>query len=274
METYIGHLNKMKVEDAEDAVNYHLPLDEQRIHLNPLLGKQVRLHFTGTIICETCGSNIKKTYADGHCYPCTMRLASCDLCIMKPETCHYEKGTCREPDWGLRNCFTHHYVYLANTGGVKVGITRHTNLPSRWLDQGATQAIPILKVSSRLQSGMFEMMLKKHVADKTNWREMLKGIPTEVDLEERREELFEACAYQMDDLLGQYGDDIEVLDEETQRAFHYPVLEYPTKVSSLNLDKKPTIEGRLMGIKGQYLIFDVGVINIRKYSAYEVEFSA
>ncbi|MDJ0837149.1 MAG: DUF2797 domain-containing protein [Acidobacteriota bacterium] len=273
METYIGHLDKMKVADGE-SVDYHLPLDELRIHLNPLLGMQVRLQFTGNIHCCNCGNKIKKTYSDGHCYPCTMRLASCDMCILRPETCHYDKGTCREPDWGLRNCMTDHYVYLANTAGVKVGITRHTNLPSRWIDQGATQAIPILRVSTRLQSGMFEVMLKKHVADKTNWREMLKGPARNVDLEERRELLFEACADQMDDLLGQYEDEVEVLDEEETRAFQYPVLEYPEKIRSLNLDKNPKIEGRLTGIKGQYLIFDAGVINVRKFTAYEVEFSA
>jgi len=271
METYIGHLDKMKVEDGE-VVSYHLPLDTLRVHLNPLLGTEMSLTFTGNIHCETCGRKLNKTYANGHCYPCTMSLASCDMCILKPETCHYEQGTCREPEWGLAYCFKPHYVYLANTGAAKVGITQAQNIPSRWLDQGACQGLPILRVATRLQSGLFEVLLKKHISDKTNWRAMLKGPAPNIDLEDVREELFEECADAMDDLCNRLGyDDVEVLDEEEPRSFEYPVLTYPDKIRSLSLDKNPKIEGRLMGVKGQYLIFDKGVINIRRHSGYEVE---
>lgn len=273
MDTYIGHLDKMKVAYG-DPVDYHLVLDALNIHLNPILGREVRLHFTGNIHCSSCGRKIKKTYSEGHCYPCTMSLASCDMCILRPETCHYHKGTCREPSWGETHCMRPHYVYLANTAGVKVGIIRETNIPSRWIDQGATQAIPILRVATRLQSGIFEVMFKKAVSDKTNWRDMLKGPAKLQDMEDRREMLYEVCAEGMDDLMSRYGEDeIEVLDEEEVRTFNYPVLTWPEKITSMSLDKKPTIEGRLQGIKGQYLIFDKGVINIRKFSAYEVEFS-
>jgi hypothetical protein len=56
----------------------------------------------------------------------------------------------------------------------------------------------------------------------------------------------------------------------TQENFNFPVQEYPTKVVSFNLDKNPVAQGTLMGIKGQYLILDSGVINLRKYGSYLV----
>ncbi|MGL4475007.1 MAG: DUF2797 domain-containing protein, partial [Shewanella sp.] len=142
-----GTLVKMRTHlDADNGVQYHLPVGDQSLHLNPVIGKTLTLNFSGQIFCCHCGKKTKKSYAQGHCYPCMQKLASCDMCIMKPETCHYDQGTCREPEWGQKNCYTPHYVYLANTSGLKVGITRHTQIPTRWLDQGATQGLPILKV--------------------------------------------------------------------------------------------------------------------------------
>ena len=199
------------------------------------------------------------------------KLASCDMCIMKPETCHYAAGTCREPSWGEANCFVPHYVYLSNTSGIKVGITRHTQLPTRWIDQGATQGLPIFKVKSRYVSGLVEIALAKLVADKTHWQAMLKGNNEDIDLNEKAAELIPLIEAALTDITAEHGEDaIERLDENIQ-AIHYPVPEFPKKVKSYNLDKVPEIEDVLTGINGQYLIFESGVINIRKYMSYEVE---
>lgn len=272
MQTYSGHLAKMKTTKG-DLVEYQLPLDHLLIPLNELLGRTVSLQFSGVIHCQNCGRKIKKTYDEGHCYPCTMSLACADMCIVRPELCHYAQGTCREPAWGLANCMTPHLVYLANSSGLKVGITREVNIPQRWMDQGAHQALPILRVHTRLQSGLLETMFKQQVADKTDWRRMLSGEPEAMDLKAERERLSAACAATLEHYRLEWGvAAVEVLDREVEQ-FAYPVLRYPKKVKSVSLEKQGTLEGTLEGVKGQYLIFDTGVINIRKYSAYQVKVS-
>ena len=153
-----GALRKMTAQLDEDGnIEYQLPVGENSLALNALIGKHVNITFDGAINCSHCGRKTKKSYSQGFCYPCMQKLAQCDMCIMKPETCHLDKGTCREPQWGEENCMIPHYVYLANTSGLKVGITRHTQIPTRWIDQGATQALPIFKVNTRLQSGLVEI---------------------------------------------------------------------------------------------------------------------
>ena len=274
-ETHTGHLSKMAVTlpQAEDAqVEYRLPLDEQLVPLNGLLGNKLRLSYTGEIHCAHCGRRSKKSFNQGYCYPCFTKLAQCDQCIVSPEKCHYEAGTCREPAWGDQYCMTDHIVYLANSSGAKVGITRASQIPTRWIDQGAVQALPILRVKTRYQSGLVEDALRQHVADKTNWRAMLKGQVDPIDLVALRDTLFEQTNTELAALEERFGvQALQRLENVSITTIHYPVLEYPTKVVSHNMDKNPVVEGTLMGIKGQYLIFDTGVINIRKYTAYHVE---
>ena len=266
-----GSLKKLLTSlDNANEVVYQLPVGEQLLALNPLIGSRVKLTHTGTINCSNCGKVTKKSYSQGHCYVCMKKLASCDMCIMKPETCHYAQGTCREPSWGEANCFVPHYVYLSNTSGIKVGITRHTQLPTRWIDQGATQGLPIFKVKSRYVSGLVEIALAKFIADKTHWQAMLKGNNENIDLSEKAAELIPHIEDALADIVHEHGDDaIERLDESIQ-PIHYPITEFPLKVKSYNLDKNPEIDDVLVGIKGQYLIFENGVINIRKYTSYEV----
>jgi hypothetical protein len=164
-----------------------------------------------------------------------------------------------------------HIVYLANSSGVKVGITRVDQVPTRWMDQGATQALPIFRVRTRYQSGLVEVMFKQHVADKTDWRKMLKGVAVSTDLMEKRDELMQLCQSPLEDLNSQFGEEaIQFLPHESVTEIEYPVLSYPEKVKSQNFDKTPEIEGVLQGIKGQYLILDSGVLNIRKFSGYQV----
>ena len=259
-----GPIKMMKTTLVDGRATYSLPIGREAIEMNSLIGKPIKLTFIGDISCSNCGNRTSKSFSQGYCFPCARSLARCDLCIMKPETCHHHLGTCREPEWGLENCFSSHVVYLANSSGPKVGITRETNIPGRWIDQGAISAIPILKVKSRLDSGRVEAALKPFIADKTNWRKMLKNEVEIVDLVSKKTALLAEVKALTEELDAKWLDDAVV-------NIHYPVLKYPTKIVSLNLDKSPFISGTLEGIKGQYLLLDSGVINLRKYSSYYLE---
>ncbi len=265
-----GALRKMSASLA-DRVQYQLRLDQQALPLNPLLGRHLRLEFLGAIHCCHCGRKTRKSFAQGYCYPCFTQLAQCDSCIVSPEKCHFEQGTCREPAWAEQFCMTEHVVYLANSSGVKVGITRASQVPTRWIDQGASQALPILRVATRQQSGLVEDLLRSQVADRTNWRALLKGDAPPVDLPALRDQLFAACAAGLAALEQRFGlQAIQRLAAAEVLEIRYPVEAYPTKVVSHDLEKTPQVEGILKGIKGQYLLLDTGVINLRKYTAYQV----
>ena len=265
-----GHLRKMRV-SLESPVRYELLVDDHAETLNPYIGQTIRMTHNGDIHCTACGRKTNKSYSQGHCYPCSQSLASCDLCIMKPETCHYDAGTCRQPEWGEAHCLQSHYVYLANSSGLKVGITRAPQIPTRWIDQGASQALPIFRVSHRLLSGLVEVAMKDYVSDRTSWQRMLKGSPEPVDIKQRRNELYGLAKDALKELEKRFGTEaIEFLHDEEPIDINYPVQEYPEKVRSFNFDKTPVIEGTLLGIKGQYLILDGGVVNIRKFTGYDV----
>jgi hypothetical protein len=258
-----------------DTVEYQLPIGETLVPLNALLGKHITLTYAGLINCQHCGRKTKKSFNQGYCYPCFQSLAQCDRCIMSPEKCHYDAGTCREPEWADTFCMTDHFVYLANSSGIKVGITRGNQIPTRWMDQGAIQALPIFRVSTRLQSGLVEVVFKELVADKTNWRKMLKGEVDSIDLEAERDRLLALVADKIKPLQERFGlQAIQPITDAVPLEINYPVLEFPTKVTSFNFDKQPVVAGTLMGIKGQYLILDSGVINIRKFGGYSIEFTA
>ncbi|BCG23553.1 hypothetical protein TUM18999_17440 [Pseudomonas tohonis] len=266
-----GALSKMSAQLGDPVVQYAFRLGEGQVAVNPLLGRRIRLEFLGAIHCSHCGRKTGKSFAQGYCYPCFTKLAQCDSCIMSPERCHYEAGTCREPAWGESFCMTDHVVYLANSSGIKVGITRATQVPTRWIDQGARQALPIMRVATRQQSGLVEDLLRSQVADRTNWRALLKGEAEALDLPAVREAIFEACDAGIQGLQQRFGlQSVQKLEDVEPLEIRYPVEAYPTKVVSLDLDKTPVVEGTLRGIKGQYLILDTGVINIRKFTAYQV----
>ncbi|MDX5440396.1 MAG: DUF2797 domain-containing protein [Alteromonadaceae bacterium] len=257
---------------AGDPVAYTLAVGDTRIPLNDLIGQKVRLEFDGVIRCIHCDRTTKKSFNQGYCYPCFRKLAACDSCIMSPEKCHYHLGTCREPEWGEANCMVEHVVYLANSSGLKVGITRGSQVPTRWIDQGAVTAIPMLRVASRYLSGLVEAACKSHVADRTNWRAMLKGDVPELDLVQERRKMLELIEDELAQLRAQHGEDSIRVVDEASLGLGYPVQVWPSKVKTHNLDKTPEVEGLLEGIKGQYLMLDTGVINIRKFTGYEVRF--
>jgi hypothetical protein len=268
-----GILRKMKSR-LDAPVEYALRAGETDVPLNPLIGKTLKIEYSGTIHCVHCGRLSNKSFNQGYCYPCFQSLAQCDSCIIHPEKCHFDQGTCREPAWGERFCMQDHIVYLANSSGLKVGITRATQIPTRWIDQGATQALAIMRVRSRLQSGTLEVMFKQHVADKTNWRDMLKGDAEQLDMLAERDRLLGECREEVTELEQRFGFfAISVLNGIDPVSISYPVQEYPEKISSFNFDKDPVVEGTLHGVKGQYLIFDGGVINLRRFSGYDVTVS-
>jgi hypothetical protein len=267
----LGSLQKMTTK-LENPVLYHLPVGEQELELNHLLGQKLQIHYTGRIFCVHCHKKTSKSFNQGYCYPCFIKLAQCDMCIVKPETCHYAAGTCREPEWGESFCFQPHVVYLANSSGIKVGITRKSQIPTRWIDQGAVQALPIFEVSSRYVSGLIEVELAKHISDKTSWQQMLKNNVEVLDLPKLRDGLLDKCKDNLNTISQKLGGNAIIgLKDAAALNISYPVQQYPGKVKSFNLDNNPDVSGNLEGIKGQYLIFDNGVINIRKFAGYEVE---
>ncbi len=266
-----GVIRKMVVE-ATEPVSYWLPMGEERLDVQPLLGSQISLEFTGRIYCIECGRKTTKSFNQGYCFPCLRSLAACDMCIVKPELCHYDQGTCREPAWGESHCMRPHVVYLANSSGLKVGITRASQVPTRWIDQGAVQALPLYEVDSRLQSGWLEVALKRYISDRTDWRAMLKGDPSQLDLLVERDRLLGEASADLAQCQLKIGSASMRLVEGAQEArFKYPVLVYPEKIKAHNFDKKARVEGCLQGVKGQYMILDTGVLNIRKFAGYEVD---
>lgn len=266
-----GRLRKMPVE-AGNPVTYTIAVGDTRIPLNELIGRPLRLNFDGVIRCIHCDRKTNKSFNQGFCYPCFRKLAACDSCIMSPEKCHYHLGTCREPEWGETHCMVEHVVYLANSSGLKVGITRGSQVPTRWIDQGAVDAIPMVRVATRYIAGLVEVACKAHVADRTNWRAMLKGDVPELDLAQERQRMLGLIAADLEALRETHGQDSIRQVDEQGLGLSYPVKVWPEKIKTHNLDKTPEVEGVLEGIKGQYLILDTGVINIRKFTGYEVRF--
>lgn len=258
-------LSKMHSNLVSGSVEYHLIDDAKSFHCNEALGKKLSIKFAGKKTCVACSKPFKKSFQNGYCYPCFQSLAETDICIMKPELCHFDKGTCRDESFAKKHCFIPHVVYLADSSSLKVGITRAHQKTTRWVDQGATKAVAIWEVETRKEAGDVEVFLKDYIGDKTNWRNMLKGLEAEEDIEFKRDEILEIC--ESADLPG------EPLFEEEICEIEYPVSEFPEKVSSFNLEKVDLVEGILKGIKGQYLILDTGVFNVRKHSGYHVDIS-
>ncbi len=267
MPEFSGNVRKMRTQHS-DPVGYELPIGDQFVPMNDLIGHFIQIQFLGEINCIACGRKTSKSFQQGYCFPCMRSLPECDQCIVRPELCHFAAGTCRDPEWGLKHCMQDHYLYLANSSGLKVGITRGSHIPNRWMDQGATQALPIIRATSRFNIGQLEVALKAYASDRTDWRKMLKGRAEPMDLITAKYCLLE----QAEEDLNNFDETIEwqILAQEEVQEFNYPVEQYPEKVTSLNLDKNPLVEGMLLGIKGQYLILDNGVMNVRKYGGYQL----
>lgn len=266
-----GNIRKMRSELGE-VVNYTLPLYDilepgDEVAMNELVGKSIQLNFDHAIHCVVTGKKIKKVFGEGMSYDAFMNSPEASPGIIRPELSRIHEGIAlRDFEWEMKHHMTPHIVYLSKTAGAKVGVTRERQVPTRWIDQGAVEALAIARTPYRQAAGLIEVALKDHIADKTNWQRMLKGEVDEADLKLIRDGLISFVPDAQKQFL--------LTDSEIVRIT-YPVLAYPPKVKSLKLDKEPTIEGKLMGIKGQYLLFDDGrVINIRSHAGYRVKLEA
>ncbi|MFT4987160.1 MAG: hypothetical protein ACI8U0_002807, partial [Flavobacteriales bacterium] len=265
---YTGNIRKMK-SSLEDKVQYTLPLYDVlnpgvEVDMNAFIGKEIQLRFHDQINCVVTGKKINKTYGDGMSYDAFMKSPMAVPSIIRPELSRIHEGIAlRDKEWEERNHLTPHVTYLSLTSEIKVGVTRQTQIPTRWIDQGAVQAIVLAETPYRQAAGLVEVALKEHVADKTNWRKMLTNtIEDNTPLEEKKYELIEMLP---SDLQQWVSDDDEILEIE------YPVLQYPEKVKSIKFDKAPLIEKKLLGIKGQYLLFeDDLVMNMRSQTGYKI----
>lgn len=250
---YEGVLRKMQTEMAS-PIQYYMVFENDFLNVNQVLDKTLKIDLIKHQ-CLNCG-NDRPIFRQGFCKSCFFEIPSAGDWIMRPElsTAHLGKAD-RDLEYEKRVQLQPHIVYLANSSNIKVGVTRKTQVPTRWIDQGAHEAIEIVEVPNRYLAGVTEVALKYHVADKTNWRKMLTNTVSNENLVEWREKLkqfipSEAIEYYIEN------------NHETHLEF--PVLQHPEKVKSLNLTKTPNFEGVLKGIKGQYLIFsDDTVFNVR-----------
>jgi hypothetical protein len=260
MMTIEGNIRKMRVEN-KSPIQYSIALSNKNIPLNKHIGSIIEFKWNGIINCVKCGNRTQKSFFQGFCYPCFMNAPESSECILKPELCQAHEGISRDMEWAEKYCLSDHYVYLSLTSGIKVGVTRHTQIPTRWVDQGAVKALKIAKTPNRYLAGVIEVVLKKFVSDRTAWQRMLKN---EVLLDTNLYEYREKLKNELNQDLGKY-----ILDDELEVFLKYPVDRYPHKIKSINIDKVKQYRGQLNGIKGQYLyIDDEYVINMRKYSGY------
>ncbi|MCH4553274.1 MULTISPECIES: DUF2797 domain-containing protein [Aestuariibaculum] len=251
--TYQGVLTKMETEYAS-PIQYYLVFDNDFINMNQLLDKHISIEFV-RYQCLNCGLD-KPIYRQGFCKSCFFDVPQAADWIMRPElsTAHLGKED-RDLEYEKKMQLQPHIVYLANSSSVKVGVTRKSQVPTRWIDQGAHEAIEIVEVPNRYLAGITEVALKEYVSDKTNWRTMLKNDIEDENLVEWRERLKQ---YIPDEAKEYF------IESNSETNLEYPVHQYPLKPKSLNLGKTPSYQGVLKGIKGQYLIFeDQTVFNVR-----------
>jgi len=261
---YEGTLSKMETEFG-NPIQYYLVFESSFLNVNQLLDKEIEISFRG-YQCLNC-SKKKKIYRQGFCYDCFYSSPAVGDWIMRPELSTAHLGIAdRDLDYETRVQLTPHVVYLALSSDVKVGVTRKTQVPTRWIDQGACQAVSIVEVPNRYLAGITEVALKDHFVDKTNWRKMLQNEVLDLDLLTEKTRIFEFLPEEVKPYFNSELDEHLILN--------YPVIENPKKVHGLNLDKTPNFKGKLIGIKGQYLIFHDGtVFNIRSFEGYVVAFN-
>ena len=253
-------LKKMFVSHT-DPVTYHADWIDESI--NSLIGQNIHIKWSGRYICKSCNKTPNKLFGEGLCYSCFSTLPIASPCIIHPEKCRAHLGEGRDMEWERKHHLQPHIVYLAVSDVVKVGVTRDTQIPIRWIDQGAIKAIKLAETKNRYEAGCIEVALKSNYTDKTNWRKMVKNeVDESIDLIDEKWSLHEELPFDMQEF---FSEDDSVLE------FNYPVYKYPEKIIYISLDKQNEIKGRLTGIKGQYLLFENGsVFNVRRHTGYEV----
>ena len=255
-----GNILKMRVE-PEEPVKYYLSVGSGELFMNELIGREIVLEYLDQINCIRCGRKTKNSFGQGYCYPCFISAPETSECVLKPELCRAHEGISRDMEWSREHCLQEHVVYLALTSGIKVGVTRIGQIPTRWIDQGATAAIIMARTPNRYLAGLIEVSMKKYVPDKTSWTQMLtRGSEETIDL--CQEKLKLRCNL-TEELKVYYVGEPDIF------RFQYPVINYPDHVKSIDFTKTHEYGGELCGIKGQYLIFSDGaVLNIRKHNGY------
>ena len=262
---YEGNIHKMKTELA-GSVKYQLPIGDGLVDMNALIGKEITMRFAGQINCISCGKRTKTSFNQGFCYNCLQTAPEAAESVIRPELSKAQFGIARDMEWAEKHDLIDHFVYLAVSTEVKVGVTRGHQIPTRWIDQGASSAIKLAQTPNRHIAGVIEVFLKNYFTDKTNWRGMLKNeVKTDVDLAAEKERVVHLLPTELQKYI---CTDHQVINIE------YPVEKFPEKVTSTSFDKNPEITGILRGIKGQYLLFDDNrVLNIRKHNGYYIELS-
>lgn len=257
---YTGVLTKMITEN-DQPVRYYLKMEHDILSMNQMLEKELEINFE-KYQCLSCGQN-KKIFRQGFCYDCFYEQPQAGEWVIRPELSQAHLGIAdRDLAFEQKVQLQPHVVYLANSGSVKVGVTRKSQVPTRWIDQGAHEAIEIVEVPNRYLAGITEVALKEHISDKTNWQKMLKNDVVDEDLEVIRKSLLDYIPEKVKEY---------IIDKSPEVHIDFPVLEYPKKVKSINLEKQPNFKGKLAGIKGQYLIFEGGtVFNVRNHEGYVV----
>jgi len=259
-----GDIIKMRAEYAF-PVQYFLSFKDDEIPLNQFLGKSIRMEYNKVIHCLGCGAVTVKSFAQGYCYKCLISRPETEDCVLNPEKCTAHLGIARDMEYAHKHCLKDHFVYLAVSSDLKVGVTRASQIPTRWIDQGAKRAIKLAQLPYRALAGEMEVELKQYYKDKTSWQKMLKGEFSQINLVEAKQQ---AYVHLSEELATYVIDDDEIMEIE------YPLLSVPKKISSVTFDKEPVITGTLTGIKGQYLILDnERVLNMRKHGGYEILFS-
>lgn len=262
---HTGNLAKMSSVLIDKTAIYTLNLNNQKIELNHCIGKKISIQFNQQIFCVACGKKTKKSFAQGFCYNCFINSPENAPCIIRPELCEAHLGKGRDVAWEIEHHLQPHTVYLSYASGLKVGVTRDTQIPTRWIDQGAVAAIVLAKTPNRYLAGVIEVFFKQYLADKTNWQQMLKlengHLP---DLIIEKEKYAALLSENLKPYISKENDCFQI---------NYPVTQKLAKIQSLNLDKTPYFEAILTGIKGQYLLFDDStVFNVRNYSGYQIKF--
>ncbi len=261
--TYKSILRKMQTEHTE-PIQYYLDMVSDVINVNQLIGKEVEINFEH-YQCMGCGKD-KKIFRQGYCYDCFYALPQAGDWIMRPELSKAHLGIAdRDLEYEKQVQLKPHVVYLANSSNVKVGVTRKSQIPTRWIDQGAHEALEILEVPNRYLAGIAEVVLKEFVADKTNWRKMLTNSVEDENLADWRDKLKKYVPEEVKEYF---------IENNNETIIQFPVQQYPTKVKSLNLEKSPNYKGKLTGVKGQYLLFeDNTVFNVRNHEGFVVKLS-
>lgn len=259
---YTGNISKMRTVGI-NPVQYFLNTGDKEIDINSCIGKRLRILYKDRINCINCNALTPKSFHQGYCYSCFTTLPQCDVGVLFPEKDMSHLGISRDMAWAKENSLIDHYVYIAYTGDFKVGVTRHTQIPTRWIDQGAVMAIKLAKTPYRYLAGVIETELKNYISDKTDWNKMLKTEFVNADLIKEKNRLAELLSDENKKYLTRDNSITEI---------KYPQSFNSAKFSNINFEKKKEVEGILSGIKGQYLIFDDGkVINVRRHNGYFVE---